>query len=186
MTATLDTLISIAKRARGGGYSVMSMGEKLAAALILNRPDWIAALDYTLADALDRVGRDWVGLIPTASQHVERAAEEEEQAAYAAAEKAQAEKMAKLAGGDSDGVRFSARLVTYSHAPGYRDVSLTFDLSTQGADPTSFRATLRVSAEDGARIVADVGHVHGFAWKRGEPLDIRPGEKAPRWVSALA
>lgn len=186
MTATLDTLISIAKRARGGGYSVMSLGEKLAAALILNRPDWIIALDYTLADALDRVGQDWVRLIPTASQHVERAAEEEEQAAYAAAEKAQAEKMAKLAGGDSDGVEFSARLVTYSNAPGYRDVGLIFDLSTQGAAPTSFRATLRVSAEDGARIVADVGHVHGFAWKRGEPLDIRPGEKPPRWVSALA
>jgi hypothetical protein len=76
MTATLDTLISIAKRARSGGYSVMSLGEKLAAALILNRPDWIIALDYTLADALDRVGQDWVRLIPTASQHVERAAEE--------------------------------------------------------------------------------------------------------------
>jgi hypothetical protein len=94
--------------------------------------------------------------------------------------------MAKLAGGDSDGVEFSARLVTYSNAPGYRDVGLIFDLSTQGAAPASFRAALHVSAEDGARIVADVGHVHGFAWKGGEPLDIRPGEKPPRWVSALA
>lgn len=76
--------------------------------------------------------------------------------------------------------------VTYSRAPGYRDVGLTFDLSTQGADPPSFRATLWLSSEDGARIVANVGQVHGFAWKRGEPLDIRPGEKPPRWVGALA
>ena len=47
---------------------MQSTGEKLASALVLNRPDWIASMDYTLAEAIDRVGPEWLALIPTAER----------------------------------------------------------------------------------------------------------------------
>ena len=52
----LDHIIRKARDAKRGGWGVQSTGEKLASALVLNRPDWIAAMDYTLAEAIDRVG----------------------------------------------------------------------------------------------------------------------------------
>ncbi len=41
-----------------------STGEKLAVALILNRADWLQAIDYTIAEALDRLEPEWIGAIP--------------------------------------------------------------------------------------------------------------------------
>ncbi|WP_292597840.1 hypothetical protein [Mesorhizobium sp.] len=55
----------------------MSTGEKLAAALVLNRPDRLAEMNYTLAEAIGRVGPEWLSLIPEAA----RALEYEERAA---------------------------------------------------------------------------------------------------------
>ncbi|MCL4770483.1 MAG: hypothetical protein ACTS8S_02705 [Giesbergeria sp.] len=64
----LDHIIRKARDAKRGGWGVQSTGEKLASALVLNRPDWIAAMDYTLAEAIDRVGPEWLALIPTAER----------------------------------------------------------------------------------------------------------------------
>lgn len=43
---------------------MQSTGEKLAAALVLNRQDWLYEMNYTIAEAIDRVGTDWVAVIP--------------------------------------------------------------------------------------------------------------------------
>lgn len=54
--------------ARAGGFDVLSTGEKLAAALVLNRADWLVQVDYTMAEAIDRVGPEWLTLIPKAAR----------------------------------------------------------------------------------------------------------------------
>ena len=56
----LDHIIRKARYALHGGFSVLSTGEKLAAALVLNRADWLASMDYTMAEAIDRVGAEWL------------------------------------------------------------------------------------------------------------------------------
>ncbi|RWB95817.1 MAG: hypothetical protein EOS61_16110 [Mesorhizobium sp.] len=46
----------------------MPTGEKLAAALVLNRPDWLAEMNYMLAEAIERVGPEWLSPIPEAAR----------------------------------------------------------------------------------------------------------------------
>ena len=56
-----------ARDARRGGHeawSVMSTGEKVAVALALNRPDWLAEMEYSLAEAISRTGPEWIALLP--------------------------------------------------------------------------------------------------------------------------
>jgi hypothetical protein len=43
---------------------VMSAGEKVAVALVLNRPEWLTEYGYTIPEAIDRTGPAWVELIP--------------------------------------------------------------------------------------------------------------------------
>lgn len=60
-------LLAKARDAKIGGrdaWAVQSIGEKLAVAIVLNRPDWIADMDYTLAEAIERIGTEWLALIP--------------------------------------------------------------------------------------------------------------------------
>lgn len=57
-------LIGKCRDAAHGGWSVQSTGEKLAAALVLNRPDWLVTMGYTIAEAIRRVGPEWVAMIP--------------------------------------------------------------------------------------------------------------------------
>ncbi|MDW6022157.1 hypothetical protein SAZ10_10320 [Mesorhizobium sp. BAC0120] len=40
----------------------------MAAALVLNQPDWLAEMHYTLAEAVGRVGSKWLALIPEAAR----------------------------------------------------------------------------------------------------------------------
>ncbi|MDP3229613.1 MAG: hypothetical protein Q8N13_16795 [Acidovorax sp.] len=51
---------------KGGeaAWSVQSTGEKVAVALALNRADWLAAMNYTLAEAIERTGPVWIALLP--------------------------------------------------------------------------------------------------------------------------
>jgi len=53
---------------------VQSTGEKVAVALVLNRADWLAAIGYTLAEAIERSGAEWVAVIPQIARQL---AEEE-------------------------------------------------------------------------------------------------------------
>ncbi|MGL4965431.1 MAG: hypothetical protein ACRC67_29685 [Inquilinus sp.] len=180
--ADLAHMIRKARTAADGSFGVHSTGEKLVVALLLDRPDWLAEMDYTLADAIERVGPEWARLIPAAARQVEN---ERRQAASAAAERTQEVKADALTreNAPDDTIRFAATLVTWGDAPGYRDVEFVFDLKPTGA-PTlpSLRASIRIRPEDGEQVVRHVKAVHRFAWERGEPIDVRPGEKRPTWI----
>lgn len=68
---TLEQIVAKARDARDGGeaaWRCQSTGEKLAVALVLNRPDWLAVMDYTLAEAIERVGADWLARVPVAAK----------------------------------------------------------------------------------------------------------------------
>ena len=53
-----------AKNGGHGAWTVMSTGEKTAVAIALNRADWIAQMNYTLAEAIERTGAQWISLLP--------------------------------------------------------------------------------------------------------------------------
>ena len=71
-------LLSKALSAKRGGHdawAVQSTGEKVAVALALNRADWLEEQGYTIAEAIDRAGQEWVAMIPlVARQLAEEAA----------------------------------------------------------------------------------------------------------------
>jgi len=67
----LDHIVSKARDAKRGGWGVQSTGEKLASALVLNRADWLAEMNYTIAEAIERVGAAWVSRIPEAAKRLE-------------------------------------------------------------------------------------------------------------------
>ena len=50
---------------RGGhdAWAVQSTGEKAAVAFVLNRADWLAEHGYTIAEAIERTGPEWVAMI---------------------------------------------------------------------------------------------------------------------------
>lgn len=63
-----------AKRAGHEGWAVQSTGERAAVALVLNHADWLAELDYSIAEAMERSGPEWVAIIPQVARQI---AEEE-------------------------------------------------------------------------------------------------------------
>lgn len=63
-TDELQHIITKSRDAKRGCFGVLSTSEKLAAALVLNRADWLAEMPYTLAEAIERVGPKWLALIP--------------------------------------------------------------------------------------------------------------------------
>lgn len=63
----LRHLLSKARDAKRGGraaWDVQSTGEKVAVALVLNRADWLKAIGYSLAEAIDRTGPEWIAMVP--------------------------------------------------------------------------------------------------------------------------
>lgn len=73
----LQHVIAKSRAARNGGFGVLSTGEKLAAALVLNRADWLESINYTMAEAIERVGAAWLARIPEAARVLEYEAEQE-------------------------------------------------------------------------------------------------------------
>ena len=63
-----------AKRGEHDAWAVQSTGEKVAVALVLNRSDWLEAIQYTIAEAIERSGQKWVSIIPQIARQL---AEEE-------------------------------------------------------------------------------------------------------------
>jgi hypothetical protein len=53
-----------AKRGGHDAWSVQSTGEKVAVALVLNRADWLVEYQYTIPEAIERAGHEWVAAIP--------------------------------------------------------------------------------------------------------------------------
>ena len=73
MSQQYEHLLQKARDAKQGGHgawAVQSTGEKVAVALVLNRPDWLAEVDYTIAEAIDRSGADWVSMIPKVARQL--------------------------------------------------------------------------------------------------------------------
>lgn len=60
MDSQLQHIFEKSRAAKFGGFNSLSTGEKLAAALVLNRPDWLEAMGYTIAEAIDRLDPGWV------------------------------------------------------------------------------------------------------------------------------
>jgi hypothetical protein len=60
-------MLSKARDALRGGrdaWAAQSTGEKLAVALVLNRADWLEEMNYTIAEAIGRIGVDWASAVP--------------------------------------------------------------------------------------------------------------------------
>jgi hypothetical protein len=73
MAADYEHLVRKARDAKRGGHdawAVQSTGEKVAVALVLNRADWLAEMQYTLPEAIDRSGQDWVSVIPQVARQL--------------------------------------------------------------------------------------------------------------------
>lgn len=66
----LKQIIDKSRTAKRGHFGVLSTGEKLAAALVLNRADLLAEAGYSMAEAIDRVGPDWLARIPEAARQL--------------------------------------------------------------------------------------------------------------------
>lgn len=43
-----------------GSIGPWSTGEKLAVCLVLDRPDWLKTMNYTMLEAVDRLGPEWL------------------------------------------------------------------------------------------------------------------------------
>lgn len=172
----LEHLVSKAQAAAQGSFGVLSTGEKLAVALILNRPDWLAEMNYTIAQAMNRVGPEWLALIPTAAKALERANLVMREARASARDEA-----VVASYGSDDVVDVTAELVGCGNAPGYRDVSLTFDIRRHGA-AAKHRICFRLDAQDGASVAQHIRDCHRLAWDGSEPIDVQPGERRPRWI----
>ena len=58
--------------AKGGrdAWAVQSTGERVAVALVLNRADWLAGMGYTLAEAIERTGAQWLEMLPQVARAV--------------------------------------------------------------------------------------------------------------------
>jgi ribosomal protein S8 len=59
-----------AKRSGHDAWAVQSTGEKVAVALVLNRADWLQGFGYTIAEAIERAGQEWVAMIPQVARQL--------------------------------------------------------------------------------------------------------------------
>ena len=174
----LKQVISVARRAGARGIETLSQGEALTAALVLNRPDRLSGISYTLAEAIERVGMEWLMLIEKASRQL--AGEAVQAAEQPVIERAEA----MLACPDAaEEPAFDTTLVTFAHAPGYRDVLLTFDMVPTGSRRRQ-RAQIRIRTDDAEPIVGHLRSVHRNAWRdpASRPLDAKPDEPRPTWI----
>ncbi|TAL65850.1 MAG: hypothetical protein EPN79_11925 [Burkholderiaceae bacterium] len=67
MNAEMKHLLGKARDAARSGrdaWAVQSTGEKVAVALVLNRADWLTEMGYTIVEAIERSGSEWVELMP--------------------------------------------------------------------------------------------------------------------------
>jgi hypothetical protein len=185
-SAEFEHILSKARAAEAGGRGTLSTGEALVAALVLNRPDWLLEMNYTMAEAIERIGAEWARLVPAAAKQFSR---EREEAAYEAAETARHAQLAQFTArrkAEDEEIECSAAFVTYGNAPGYRDVSLTFDLKPlEDGSQQLMRTTINVRPEDAERVVRAILDVHRSAWRKGSPIDVKPDEQRPNWIDRL-
>lgn len=71
MSWIVDLIVAKAQEVQDG-YNVASTGEMLAVAFVLNRPDIIEEMGYTLVDAIQRIGPEWMEALPCAVERLNR------------------------------------------------------------------------------------------------------------------
>lgn len=172
-----DHIVAKVLDAAHGGWNAQSIGEKLMAALVLNRHDWLNDMGYTIPQALDRVGASWVAVIAVVASAV---AEHERLAAEA---KTLARTYALLTA-DPPGGEFeaAASMVAYSNATGYRDATLTMDVQPYGSQ-RHFRCRLQINAKDSEQLATNLLATHRLDWLPGRrPLDAKENELLPDWI----
>jgi hypothetical protein len=54
-------------------WTKQSPSEQVAVALILNRPDWLASIDCTLCEAIERLSPMWRELVPVVERNLRNA-----------------------------------------------------------------------------------------------------------------
>ena len=67
MAGQYEHLLRKSRDAKRGGHdawAVQSTGEKTAVALVLSRADWLAEMGYSIPEAIERSGTEWVSIIP--------------------------------------------------------------------------------------------------------------------------
>lgn len=63
-TQSFKNIYHSAVAALNGGFDCLSTGQKVAAALVLNRHDWLTEIGYTIAEAIHRLDEGWTDLMP--------------------------------------------------------------------------------------------------------------------------
>lgn len=174
----LDQLVMKTQSAAAGHLGVLSTGEALAAALVLNRADWLQDMGYTIAQALERIGPEWVGLLGSAASLIAKANGVMATAAISSAEESTLAALTDTA----QGMDVNGSLVTYGNAPGYRAVYFTVDLERLGGTK-KYRISVRLDAKDSASLGTHILDVHRLAWEGKGPIDLQEGERRPRWIS---
>jgi len=179
----LTQILAKTTDAANGGLGGLSTCEALVAALVLNRrtgwPVWNTRLPRRSSE-LVRTGLGWDPQL-----HVNSVVKPKRRPP-AAADKALQDKLVQFSAQkepNEEELDFSAAFITASRAPGYRDVSLTFDLKAIGPGRrATFRASLRVNPRDGEAVVGEIIAAHRFAWARRRPIDAGPEEERPPWI----
>lgn len=182
-SADLAQILCKTRDAAAGDLNGLSTEEALVAALVLNQPEWLIEMQYTIAEALERIGPDWARLIPAAAKQFEQERETAEHEAARKGDEARVAQFTARPDAENGVIEFSASFVGASSAPGYRDVYLTFNLVRTGdvSSPT-IRTTLNIRPGDGETIVREITDVHRFAWRKGAPGDAQAGEQRPTWI----
>lgn len=183
----VEHLMRKVRDAAQGGINSMSTGEALAASLVLNRPDWLETMGYTIAEALNRLDEDAVFSIIQAEKQWKQ---ESDNVLHAQQLANEALKSAELfsTGSVDETIHLESELVTYADAPGYRNASFEFDVRRIGRDVSQrkHRIDLRIRPQDAESIVRHLLDVHRFAWSKtsgdGRPLDSKEGEQRPSWI----
>ena len=79
----------------------------------------------------------------------------------------------------TDGRILIDKLKSYSNAPGYRDISLVFDVD-RGTETETVE--LNISKEDAFELMEYILSTQKIAWKGGPPIDADDSEEAPSIV----
>lgn len=88
---------------------------------------------------------------------------------------------------DEQGVFVNAKLVTYGNAPGYRDISLRFNLVEPLGGQAPLRVDMHIPASDSETIFRHIIDVNRTAWggRSGRPIDAKDNERRPGWLEKL-
>lgn len=66
----LEYILQKSRAAKNGDFGVLSTSEKLVAAVVLNRADWLEEMGYSMAMAIERIGPAWLERIPDAARQL--------------------------------------------------------------------------------------------------------------------